>query len=132
MVFFDFLHYLIFKYYSGFKEKGALSTAAGIVGGFQTINVISVIMLFLLPQKQKVEIEKWVGVVLFFVFQISTYIRYIYKENHSINVIEHKWLDKTASYRKQMRIFLFIYGAISILGFFGLAIYLGSRNQKLS
>jgi uncharacterized membrane protein len=81
MLFFDFLHYLIFKFYSGFKEKGAISTAAGIVGGFQTINVISVIMLFSLVQKQKIKIEKWVVVVLFLVFQIYTYIRYVYKED---------------------------------------------------
>jgi hypothetical protein len=128
MLFFDFLHYLIFKFYSGFKEKGAISTAAGIVGGFQTINVISIIMLFLLTQKQKIKIEKWVIVILFLIFQIYTYIRYIYKEDHSINRIEQKWLNKTPSYRKQMGVLLFIYGVISIFILFGLALYLGSRN----
>lgn len=128
MLFFDFLHYLIFKYYSGFKEKGALSTAAGIVGGFQLINIMGIIMLFMLTQKQKVKLEKWVVVVLFLIFQIYTYIRYIYREDHSIDAIEHIWLNKTPSYRKQLRTLLFIYGAISILGVFGLALYLGSRN----
>jgi len=128
MFFFDFLHYLIFKFYAGFKEKGAASTAAGIVGGFQLLNVMGVIMLFSLTQKHKINIEKWVVVVLFFVFQIYTYIRYIYKEDHSIDVIEHEWLNKTPSYRKQMSIILFIYGAISVLGVFGLALYLGTRN----
>ncbi len=128
MFFFDFLHYLVFKFYSSFKEKGAVSTSAGIVGGFQTLNVMGVIMLFSLTQKQKITIQKWLVIVLFFVFQITTYIRYIYKDNHSIDSIEHRWLDKTSLYRKRMSILLFIYGAISILGVFGLAIYLGSRN----
>jgi len=128
MLFFDFLHYLIYKFYAGFKEKGAVSTAAGIVGGFQMINVMSVIMLFSLTQKQKIKMEKWAVVVLFLIFQIYTYIRYIYKEDHSINAIEHKWLNKTPSYRKQMSSLLFIYGAISIIGVFGLALYVGSRK----
>jgi hypothetical protein len=128
MLFFDFMHYLIFKFYSGFREKGAQSTAAGIVGGFQTINVISVIMLFSQAQGQKIKIGKWVVIVLFIIFQIYTYIRYIYREDHSIEAIEQKWLDKSSTYRKQMRILLFIYGAISIFALFGLALYLGSRN----
>ncbi|HTI09925.1 MAG TPA: hypothetical protein VL832_15265 [Puia sp.] len=128
MLFFDFLHYLIFKYYSGFNEKGALSTAAGIVGGFQLINIMAVMMLYMLTQKQNVKFEKWVVVILFFIFQTYTYIRYIYREDHSIDVIERIWLNKTASYRKQLRTLLFIYGAVSIIGAFGLAIYLGSRN----
>jgi Ca2+/Na+ antiporter len=128
MLFFDFLHYHIFKYYSGFKEKGALSTAAGIVGGFQVINIMAIMMLYMLTQKEDIKFEKWVVVVLFIIFQIYTYIRYIYREDHSIEAIERIWLNKTASYRKQLRALLFIYGAISIIGAFGLAIYLGSRN----
>jgi hypothetical protein len=128
MLFFDFMHYLIFKFYSGFREKGALSTAAGIIGGFQLINVLSVIILFSLAQEQKIKIEKWVVIVLFIIFQIYTYIRYIYKESHSIDAIEREWLNRTPAYRKRMSILLFIYGAVSILGLFGLALYLGSRN----
>jgi len=128
MVFFDFMHYLIFKFYLGFREKGALSTAAGIIGGFQLINAMSVIMLFSLAQEQKIKIEKWVVIVLFIIFQIYTYIRYIYKEDHSIEAIEKKWLNKSYTYRKQMRVLLFIYGTISIFPVFGLALYSGSKN----
>ena len=128
MLFFDFLHYLIFKFYAGFKEKGAVSTAAGIVGGFQTINVLSIILLILLTQKQKIRLEAWVVIVLFLIFQIYTYIRYVYKENHSIEVIERKWLNKTESSIERMTYLLYIYGVFSVVVFIGLAIYAGSRN----
>lgn len=60
------------------------------------------------------------------VFQITTYIRYIYEENHSINVIENEWLNKPSSWKNKMTIWLYIYGAGSILALFGLAIYFGS------
>ena len=128
MAIFDFMHYLFFKFYSGFREKGALSTAAGIIGGFQLINVMSGIMLFSPAQEQKIKIEKWVVVVLFIIFQIYTYLRYIYRDDHSIEAIEQKWLNKSSTYRKQMRILIFIYGATSIFIVFGLALYLGGRN----
>jgi hypothetical protein len=122
MIFFDFLYYSIFKFYARHKEKGALSTAAGIVGGFQTINVIALIMLFSLTQKRKVRIEKWVVIVLLIVFQVTTYIRYVYREKPLSSEIEQKWLDKTPSSRKQLGTLLFIYGAVSIIAFLGLAI----------
>lgn len=128
MLFFDYLHYLIFKFYAGRKEKGAISTAAGIVGGFQTINVITLIMLFSLTQKANFKIAKLVDIILLIIFQVTTYIRYVYRENPSVTEIEHKWLEKTPSSRRQMSILLFIYGAVSIIAVFGLAIYIGSRN----
>ena len=41
--FFDYLFYLIYKFYSP-KEKGAATTSAMIIGGMQAINVLSIIM----------------------------------------------------------------------------------------
>ena len=127
-MFYDFLNYLIYKFYAKAKEKGAVSTAAAIVGGFQAANVLTLIMLFEFTQKQKFRIEKWIIIVLFLVFQITTYIRYIYKDNHSINVIENEWINKTPSWQKKMTMWLYIYGAGSVLALFGLAIYLGSTR----
>lgn len=128
MIFFDFLYYLVFRFYHSYNEKGAESTAAGIVGGFQTLNVLTGIMLYQLSLPKKVDIDKLFVVVLFLVFQVLTYYRYIYKDNHSITVMGKRWLDKTEVTRKQLSTFLFLYGAISFIGFLGVATYAGSRK----
>lgn len=126
MVFFDFLYYSIYQFYSDYNEKGAASTSAGIIGGLQTLNVLTGIMLFQLLFQPQRQINKLWAVLLFIVFQVYTYYRYIYRDNHSVQVMEKKWLSKTAQSRKQTNVFLFIYGLLSIVGCFGLAIYLGS------
>ena len=128
MLFFDFLYYRIAAFYSGYNEKGAESTSAGIVGGFQSMNVFTLFLLFLAMSKEKPHVNKLMVVALFIVFQIYTYIRYIYKESRSVAVLEEKWLKKTETARAQMNLFLWIYGTISIIGCFGLAIYLGNRG----
>lgn len=128
MIFFDFLYYATYRFYSGYNEKGAKSSAAGIVGGFQVINILTVIMLFQLAFQQKGYINKLLVVVLFIVFQITTYFRYIYKSSHSVDVIESKWLGKSEAFRKQMNNAIFLYVALSIIISFGLAIYLGGKH----
>jgi len=128
MLFFDFLYYFIFKFYSGYREKGALSSSAGIIGGFQTINVLTAIMFFMLATQRKVFLETWLVVSSLVIFQVTTYIRYIYKDNHSISVIEQSWLSKTEAYRNSTRKLLIIYGAGSVLLFLGLTLYLGIRR----
>lgn len=128
MLFFDFLYYLIYKFYSGYNEKGAESTSAGIIGGFQTLNVLTIIMLVQSMDREKTNINKLVVVVLFIVFQIYTYIRYMYRKKHSVDAIKNKWLRKTETSRKQTSFFLILYGVISVISCFGLAIYLSVKK----
>lgn len=128
MQFYDFLYYLIFKFYSNYNEKGVESTSAAIIGGFQTLNVVSIILIISLFYPQKIYFDKLIGVLLFLVFQIYTYIRYIYMDKYSIEFVEQKWFNKTERYRKRTRIIGVLYGIISLFGFFGLALFLGSRK----
>ena len=128
MIFFDFLYYCIYCFYADHTEKGAASTSAGIVGGFQTLNVLTIIMLFKSINSEKRYIEPLALFMLFITFQVFTYYRYIYKKDHSIKVIEEKWLSKSEASIKQINAALFLYGTASIIGCFGLAIYLGSRG----
>lgn len=130
MKFFDFLYYLIYKFYSGYKENGAESTSAGIIGGFQAMNILTLIMLINSLFKENTSVSKWVVIVLFIVFQVYTYFRYIYIEKFSIESIRSKWLSKSESRRKQIVIILFLYGALSIISCFGLATYLGLKNNS--
>lgn len=128
MLFFDFLYYLIYKFYSGYNKKGAESISVGIIGGFQALNVLTIIMLIHSMNKEKSSINKLVVIVVFIVFQIQTYIRYMYREKHSIDVIKNKWLSKSDLSRKKAASFLFLYGTISIISCFGLALYLSFKK----
>jgi hypothetical protein len=128
MSLFDFLYYSIAKAYAAYKEKGAQSSSAGVIGGFQTINILTILMLIGLSLHQKLGGNKVLAIAIFLVFQVTTYIRYIYKEDNSIESIERKWLSKSEFTRKRLRIYLWLYGILSVLFFFGLAIYLGSKK----
>lgn len=128
MIFFDYLYYSIFRFYSDYNEKGAASSAAGIVGGFQVLNILTGMMLYNLYFNKKGQMDKLLVVVLFIVFQILTYYRYIYKDNRSIEVMKKNWLGKPKTCQSRMHIILILYAAISIIGCFGLAIYVGSKN----
>lgn len=128
MLFFDFLYYLLYKLYARFNERSAESTAAAIVGGMQAMNVLTVVMLIQAIVNPKEEISKLIAVVLFIFFQVVTYIRYMYRKNYSVKVIEKEWAEVTESARKRRKIFFFLYGTISIVSFFGLAIYLGFKK----
>lgn len=128
MIFFDLFYFLLLKFYSRHKEKGAQSTSAGIVGSFQSLNLITGVLLieFITGQESNTGIH--LVLVAFILFQATTYYRYIFKGARSIKVIERKWNHKTEKSRTKIRITLFLYGAISIIGSFGLAIYLQCRN----
>jgi hypothetical protein len=128
MIFFDFLYYSIYRFYSDYSEKGAASTSAGIVGGFQAMNILTAIMVFQWIVQQNLYLNPLVVIVLFIIFQITTYIRYIYKDNHSVDVMENKWSSRAEAIRKRISVALFLYGTISIITFFSLAVYLGGKN----
>lgn len=130
MILYDYLYYLIFRFYSDFHEKGAASSSAGIIGGFQALNLLTGLMLSQLMFRQNADINKLVVLIMAISFQVSTYYRYIYKERPSIDILEKKWLSKTEASRRKISTALFLYGSVSIIGCFGLAIYLGSRHSS--
>lgn len=125
--FYDYLFYFIYKFYSP-KEKGAATTSAMIIGGLQAINVLSIIMLpsIFISSKSYLNTITFIIVLLF--FQIINYIRYIYRETISIQLVEERWQKKTEAQKVRIRALRFLYIALSVGIFFGLAIFLGSRN----
>ncbi|TXJ27077.1 MAG: hypothetical protein E6Q24_09130 [Chitinophagaceae bacterium] len=128
MIFFDFLFYNIYRFYSRHKEKGAESSSAGIIGGLQTVNLLILYELILLIQANNGKMRLPFVIALLAFFQVYTYIRYIYKESNSVQILERKWLNKTESYRKQSILLQYIYVSLTIIAFLGLAIYLGSQR----
>ncbi len=125
MLFFDFLYYLICRFYSGYKEKGAEATSVSILAGLQTLNVFTIMILIQFLDKRKVHVDKLLLLVVFLIFEVYNYRRYLYKENHSFKVIEGKWLGKPELVRSRKSKLLFLYGIVSIVSSFGLAIFFG-------
>jgi len=97
MRFFDYLFYLIYKLYSN-KEKGAASSSAGIIGGLQAANILSILIMLTIVF-QKTFLNTMISLFVIIIFQIGTYVRYIYNENHSIQKVENKWANVDESKR---------------------------------
>lgn len=127
-MFFDFLYLLIYKFYASYKEKGAASTSVSIIGGLQTLNILTLILLFELAFYQKIWVNKILVILMFIITQIYAYIRYSLNKKYSIKAIEERWLKKSKKFRERMSGFLWVYGIISVVGCFGLAIYFGGKN----
>ena len=128
MRYYDYLYYSIYCFYASYKEKGAASTSAGIIGGFQTINVITVQMFLNFFFPETISFQKWQIIILFLIFQITTYIRYIYKDSYSVEVIQQKWLTISERKRKEVNTILFLYSILSIVLWLALSIYMGSKK----
>ena len=127
MIFFDTLFYLIYKFYSR-KEKGAASSSAGIIGGLQSVNILTIYLLFLLSW-QNAHLNKIIFIVVVIIFQITTYIRYIYRDNNSITKIESTWQKMDEPKKTTIRVWGILYIIFSVVIFVGLAILLGSRSS---
>jgi hypothetical protein len=127
-MFFDFLFYLIYKFYKSYNEKGAESSSAGIIGGFLSVNVLTLTMTITFLINGQLKTNKLFALILILFFQVYAHVRYIHLKRYSVECIEEKWLNQPDSSRRKLRILLTIYGITSILMFFGLALYIGSKR----
>ncbi len=107
---------------------GSLHSSAGIIGGLQALNLLTVIMLALALSNDQAKINTYLVVGLFLFFQIHTYIRYIYSDKNSAKIIEEKWLSRTELYREKFITIQYVYISLSVLSCFGIAIYLGAQK----
>jgi len=128
MFLFDLSFYLITRFYAGFKEKSPASTAATIVGGLQTMNIFTGIMLAaVVLEKKRIFQEVFILLGTFFVLEVISYTRYIHKGEKLIARIEETWLQKSDVQKTRWRLSVAIYISASVISFIGLAIYLGSQ-----
>ncbi len=86
-------------------------------------------MLIIIISSEKIVLNTLLIIGVFVILQIWTYIRYIYKDNRSIEILEKEWLNKSDAYRNSVTILAWIYVIISIAGLLALAIYLGKKNS---
>lgn len=130
MVFFDFVFYLLARTYQNFNEKGFETTAAGVLGLFWTFNVMTVIMIIaVITNNYFLDALTAVGILV--ILQIISYVRYIFKENHSVEVVARAWTELSASQRQLLKIFALSYSILSLVSCIGVAIYSGSLPKDL-
>ena len=127
--FFDLIFYHSYEFYNKHKEKGAVSSAATIIGGLLAINVMMLLMILCLISQTKVYLSNTpaiIGMTIF--FQVITYIRYVYKQTVNPEIIKERWAGKTDSQKVLLRSLMFTYFLLSSVGFICLAIYLGTKK----
>lgn len=85
---------------------------------------MSCLFLFELITQNKIDINKYVGGGVMLVLLIINYFRYIRKDYFEI--LKKKWINESSKQRNDT--FIWIYIILSVVGCFGLAIYLGSTK----
>lgn len=128
LIFFDFLYFSIYKFYSTTSDKSPEFAASAAVSGLQAFNIGTVIMLYQFFLKREMYISKlWAGILIAVLFIIN-YIRYIRVAKYNHEMIRIKLEQKTEKRQKQIRSVMIIYIGASFLLFLGLAIYFGSKK----
>lgn len=122
---YDYLFYLVYKFYSA-KEKGALWSSSAIVGGLQAMNLLTVYMV-LSAYFPELSINKVIFLVVVVLFLIIADIRYVFTKKNVIERMETKWEGLTDAQKTRIRSFSLAYIVLSVCVFFGIAIYIGSQ-----
>jgi hypothetical protein len=128
MYFFDFTYLVLCKFYSYFNEKAPHSSCAGLIGGLQTFNILTVLLGLSISLNFNVGINKIIGFLLFVVLQVFNYLRYFYNSNFSIEKIEIRWSQKSPMYRKNFKLICLLYVLFSFISLFGFALYFNYKN----
>ncbi len=126
--FYDYLFYIIYKFYAKHKDSGAETTSATIVAGLQSANILTLLMVASIYYRNKEMLNNIVAIILFIIFGFFTYIRYVYKEKNNYKAIEVRWKGETEFSRERKELFSFAYLILSVVSLFGVAAYLGSQK----
>jgi len=123
--FFDYIFYLTYKGYSKAIDNGPEMAAVVVLSCVQSFNLLSGVLIFCLISHDKSLASKFLMGVVYVIFIVANYVRYIYKENRNYKVTNEK---ATESNKRLKVFFAVIYLISSTVLFFGLAIYLGNKK----
>lgn len=127
MIFFDFLCFSIYKVYNQAKESGTEFSAGSTVAFLQTLNILIVILIWGIIDGE-FYLTKAIGLIILGVFVVINYIRYILRDEFSMDRISDRWNAKSEKYRNDSRLLQTLYVIGSLLGFASLIIYLGIKK----
>jgi hypothetical protein len=122
--FFDYLYYGARKIYN--KESGSGWHALSLITTTQSLNVLTVYILYFAITETRVSINKLAFLAVFFSILILNVIRY---SKLDPDIIKKKWENKNEKQKVTMRALLVIYVFLSFALSIGLAGYIGNRNN---
>jgi hypothetical protein len=123
MYFFDYFYFKTCEFYlKNENDTGSYGLSALLmVSGFQAININTIYMFAGLLLENKTIITKWVGVSIWVLVLFIDFLRYNKKRHYNV-------LEKEIPNSKKIRSgYLLAYCSISLVLFFGIAIYSGSK-----
>lgn len=124
------MYYGIYKWYADYGDSGSEAGGFCAIAGFQTFNILSVIWFYdLIIQEREISGSQLFGILLFVTLVILNYIRYIWIERFSKEVIQAKWESKPLESQKKIRMYLGMYVLISLALFIGLIAYSASKKM---
>jgi hypothetical protein len=125
LIFFDYLYYSVRKFYSGYKEKGPGLSAVAVITLTQSLNILTVYILYCLITETRVHINKLAFLALYLSVLILNVVRY---SKLDPDIIKEKWENKRENQKILLRTFLFLYVVLSFVVCVGLGIYVGSKR----
>ncbi|RAJ06716.1 hypothetical protein LX64_01843 [Chitinophaga skermanii] len=127
-MFFDYLFYLVAKFYARNREKETEGTSITVVSLLQTFNLLTIWFIIIAIYYPQEYLLKIVSVGIYFFFLIFNYIRFFYREKHLPSVIHDKWLKESKKSQKEIKLTALFYVVISIVSFLGVVVYMGLKN----
>lgn len=126
MKFFDYLFYRIAFAYFNTKDTSPEFAAVCIVSVMQSFAILDFIMLLAIAKHDKTVLNLTIVIAVCVFFLVFNYIRYIYQEKITYAVLKERWENESKKSEKGIAVLFFV--IVSTVIFFGLAIYVGSKN----
>lgn len=126
MLFFDYVFYQVCRVYIQAKGSSPEATAAIIVALIQCLNIVSVAMLIEILRHEKSILSKTFVVMLFLVFFLLNYMRYVYRDAHGYKAMSERNVYESAPTIKGTLVLLYIIVSIGLA--VTLAVYEGSQT----
>ena len=127
MIFFDFLYFNMYRWYSQIKNGNPEGgSSCFLIAGLQLFNILSGILIYDVINNSPIKISKLIILLIYFGLICFNYFRYIYFDNLQLR-IKNEWEIKTIDDRRLWLNILILYVVASFLVFFGLIIFLASK-----
>lgn len=120
---FDYIFYRVCAAYSKTKDSSPEGAAMCVVSLIQCLVILDLFFVFALLQKDRSIVNYPIAIVTAIFIIVFNYIRYIYREKQSYQVLEEKWQNESQKKEKGALVLFVI--AFSLAIFIGLAIYTG-------
>ena len=127
--FYDYLFYKAYQFY--YKKEGNLSTSRTggllIVSAVEAFNLFSISFIICIIINKKIHVNKFYAVIPVLILIIINGIRYN-KHEYDYDELQKRWGIEEEKIINKKTGLIIAYIIFSVILFFGLSIYLGTKN----